>query len=29
MRVTMEDFEKAKEKALYQKKGNVPEGLYL
>ncbi len=29
MKVTMEDFEKAKEKALYRKKGNVPEGLYL
>lgn len=29
MRVTMDDFVKAKEKALYRKKGNVPEGLYL
>ena len=29
MRVTMDDFTKAKEKALYRKKGNVPEGLYL
>lgn len=29
MRVCQEDFRKAKEKALYQKKGNVPEGLYL
>eukprot|EP01084_Bolivina_argentea_P038635 71442_1 len=29
MKVTMEDFEKAKEKALYRKKGSVPEGLYL
>lgn len=27
--VTMDDFTKAKEKALYRKKGNVPEGLYL
>merc|ERR1712178_134417 len=29
MKVTQEDFSKAKEKALYRKKGNVPEGLYL
>jgi 26S proteasome regulatory subunit T2 len=29
MRVTMDDFTKAKEKALYRKKGNIPEGLYL
>lgn len=29
MRVTMEDFRKAKEKALYRKKGNIPEGMYL
>jgi 26S proteasome regulatory subunit T2 len=29
MRVTQEDFVKAKEKALYRKKGNIPEGLYL
>merc|ERR1740133_750512 len=29
MRVTQDDFVKAKEKALYRKKGNVPEGLYL
>jgi 26S proteasome regulatory subunit T2 len=29
MKVNMDDFEKAKEKALYRKKGNVPEGLYL
>lgn len=29
MKVTMEDFTKAKEKALYKKKGNIPEGLYL
>jgi hypothetical protein len=27
--VCMDDFVKAKEKALYRKKGNVPEGLYL
>lgn len=29
MKVCQEDFAKAKEKALYMKKGNVPEGLYL
>jgi 26S proteasome regulatory subunit T2 len=29
MRVTQDDFVKAKEKALFRKKGNVPEGLYL
>ena len=29
MKVTQEDFRKAKEKALYKKKGNIPEGLYL
>merc|ERR1719217_1075345 len=29
MKVTQEDFVKAKEKALYQKKGNIPEGLYI
>ena len=29
MKVTQDDFEKAKEKALYRKKGNIPEGLYL
>jgi len=29
MKVCQEDFVKAKEKALYKKKGNVPEGLYL
>ena len=29
MKVTQEDFKKAKEKALYRKKGDVPEGLYL
>jgi 26S proteasome regulatory subunit T2 len=29
MKVCMDDFVKAKEKALYRKKGNVPEGLYL
>merc|ERR1712117_828278 len=29
MKVCHEDFVKAKEKALYGKKGNIPEGLYL
>ena len=29
MKVTQEDFRKAKERALYKKKGNVPDGLYL
>merc|ERR1711871_1521268 len=29
MKVSHSEFKKAKEKALYRKKGNVPEGLYL
>ena len=29
MRVTQDDFVKAKEKTLYRKRGNIPEGLYL
>ena len=29
MRVSQEDFVKAKEKTLHRKKGNIPEGLYL
>ena len=29
MKVCQEDFVKAKEKTLYRKKGNIPEGLYL
>jgi len=29
MKVTSDDFIKAKEKILYLKKGNIPEGLYL
>ncbi|KAM3138268.1 26S proteasome regulatory subunit 4 A [Paramecium bursaria] len=29
MRITQEDFRKAKEKILYLKKGNIPEGLYI
>jgi len=29
MRVTHEDFKKAKEKVLYKKKDNIPESLYM
>ena len=29
MKVNQEDFRKAKEKTMYLKKGNIPEGLYL
>jgi len=29
MKVSQEDFRKAKEKTLYLKKGNIPEGLYI
>lgn len=29
MKVTQDDFRKAKEKALYRKKGNEPQGMYL
>lgn len=29
MKVTQDDFVKAKEKTLYRKRGNIPEGLYL
>merc|ERR1719352_892258 len=29
MRVTKDDFIKAKEKALYKKKGNIPDGMYV
>ena len=29
MQVTQDDFLKSKEKTLYKKKGNIPEGLYL
>lgn len=29
MQVTMDDFRKSKEKTLYRKKGNIPDGLYL
>ena len=29
MRVSKDDFDKAKEKVLYLKKGDIPEGLYI
>ncbi len=29
MKVTQKDLRTAKETALYRKKGNIPEGLYL
>lgn len=29
MKVTQDDFVKAKEKALYRKKGNIPVSMYL
>lgn len=29
MRVSMADFRKSKDKVLYRKKGNIPEGLYI
>jgi hypothetical protein len=29
MRVAMADFRKSKDKVLYRKKGNIPEGLYI
>lgn len=29
MKVTKDDFDKAKEKVLYLKKGDIPEGLYI
>lgn len=29
MKITQEDLRQAKEKALYRKKGDIPEGLYL
>jgi 26S proteasome regulatory subunit T2 len=29
MKVTQKDFLKAKETALYRKKGDIPEGLYV
>mmetsp|Transcript_3497 Transcript_3497/g.2511 ORF Transcript_3497/g.2511 Transcript_3497/m.2511 type:complete len:340 (+) Transcript_3497:329-1348(+) len=29
MKISMDDFRKAKDKVLYRKKGNIPEGLYI
>ena len=29
MKVSMADFRKSKDKVLYRKKGNIPEGLYI
>ena len=29
MKVKMADFRKSKDKVLYRKKGNIPEGLYI
>ena len=29
MKVKMEDFRKSKDKCIYRKKGNIPEGLYI
>merc|ERR1712166_1643125 len=29
MKVTQVDMQKAKEKALYKKKGNIPDGMYI
>merc|ERR1712242_678572 len=29
MKITMADFRKSKDKCLYRKKGNIPEGLYI
>ena len=29
MKITKEDLDKAKEKVLYLKKGDIPEGLYI
>ena len=29
MRISMADFRKSKDKVLYIKKGNIPEGLYI
>src|SRR5690606_14875162 len=29
MKITMPDFRKSKDKVLYRKKGNIPEGLYI
>jgi 26S proteasome regulatory subunit T2 len=29
MKINMDDFRKSKDKVLYRKKGNIPEGLYI
>lgn len=29
MKVSMDDFRKSKDKCLYRKKGNIPDGLYI
>jgi 26S proteasome regulatory subunit T2 len=29
MKVNMADFRKSKDKVLYRKKGNIPDGLYI
>lgn len=29
MKIAMGDFRKSKDKVLYRKKGNIPEGLYI
>lgn len=29
MKISMDDFRKSKDKVLYRKKGNIPEGLYI
>ena len=29
MKVKMDDFRKSKDRCLYRKKGNIPEGLYI
>jgi 26S proteasome regulatory subunit T2 len=29
MKIAMSDFRKSKDKVLYRKKGNIPEGLYI
>jgi 26S proteasome regulatory subunit T2 len=29
MKVSAQDLRKAKEKALYRKRGNIPEGMYI
>jgi hypothetical protein len=29
MKIKMDDFRKSKDKCLYRKKGNIPDGLYI